>query len=240
MNKKHIAILMGGMCCLLTLGICVQIKTIESKSSAFGKTQTENELRDSVSRWQENYERAYEKLSIKEKELEELRSKAASNSQMSNHLSETLTEYNTLLGFSELIGPGVVVTLKDGESLLGNAFFINPIVHDEDIFEIVNALKNADADAISVNGQRIVGSTAITCSGNIIKINGKKVGAPFVISAIGSPTWLYSSLTMEHGYIDLIRSQGVQVDIKKVEKDEITIPKYEGVYNKYVYARRAE
>lgn len=239
MNKKQIAILLGGMCCLLTIGICIQVKTITNTASAFGKTQTENELRDSVSRWQEKYENAYEKLDAKEEALEELRSQAANNSEMSNGLSKDLTEYNTLLGYSELVGPGVVVTLKDGESLLNGAFFINPIVHDEDIFEIINALKNADADAISVNGQRIVSSTSIVCSGNVVKINGKKVGAPFVISAIGSPTWLHSALTMEGSYVEMIQSQGVQVDIKQVEKNEIVIPKYEGVY-KYVYARRAE
>ena len=239
MNKNQIAILMGGMCCLLTIGIFVQVKTITNTASAFRKTQTENELRDSVSRWQEKYENAYERLAKKEKELEELRNRAASNSEISNSLSESLTEYNALLGYSELVGPGVIVTLKDGESLLSSSFFSNPIVHDEDIFEIINALKNADADAIAVNGQRIVNSTSIVCSGNVIKINGKKVGAPFVISAIGSPTWLNSALTMEGSYIDLIKSQGVEVDIKQVEKSEIVIPKYEGVY-KYVYAKRAE
>lgn len=239
MNKKQIAILMGGMCCLLTIGIFVQIKTIASTASAFGKTQTENELRDSVSRWQENYENAQEKLDEKEKELENLRDQAASNSENSNNLSKNLADYNTFLGYSELVGPGVIVTLKDGNPLSNNAFLTNYIVHDEDIYEVVNALKNAGADAISVNGQRVVSSTAITCIGNVVKINNKKIGAPFVISAIGSPTWLYSSLTMVGGYLEFIENLGVQVDVKQVEKDEIVIPKYEGVY-KYEYARRAE
>ena len=239
MNKKQIAILMGGMCCLLTLGICVQVKTIKNTTSAFGKTQTENELRDSVSRWQENYKNAYEKLSKKEDELEALREQAASNSENSNHLTESLAEYNTLLGYSELVGPGVIVTLNDGDPLLNNAFLTNYIVHDEDIFEVVNALRNAGAEAISVNGQRIISSSAITCVGNVIKINNQKIGAPFVINAIGSSTWLESSLTMAGGYLDWIESQGVQVEVKKVEKSEIIIPKYEGVY-KYQYAERAE
>ena len=72
MNNKQIAILMGVMCCLLTAGIFIQIKTIKSTTSSFGKTQTENELRDSVSRWQEKYQNAYERLAKKENELEEL------------------------------------------------------------------------------------------------------------------------------------------------------------------------
>lgn len=239
MNKNQIALLMGGMCCLLTMGICVQINTIKNTTSAFGKTQTENELRDSVSRWQENYENAYEKLAKREEELEELRKQAANNSENSNHLSESLAEYNTLLGYSELVGPGVIVTLKDGDPSLNNSFLTNYIVHDEDILEVVNALKNVGAEAISVNGQRIISSTSITCVGNVIKVNNQKIGAPFVISAIGSSTWLHSSLTMPGGYLEWIQGLGVQVDVKQVEKAEIVIPKYEGIY-KYEYARRAE
>ena len=239
MDKKYIALLMGGMCCLLTIGICVQVNTIKKTASAFGKTQTENELRDSVSRWQENYENASEKLNRKEKELEKLREQAASNSENSNHLTDTLADYNTLLGYSELTGPGVIVTLKDGDPSITNAFLTNYIVHDEDILEVVNALKNAGAEAISVNGQRIISSTAINCVGNVVKINNQKVGAPFVISAIGPSLSLYTSLKMAGGYLDWIQSFGVQVEIKQIEKDSIVIPRYEGVY-KYEYARRAE
>ena len=62
MNNRQIGILLGGMCCLLTIGICVQVRTVSSTSSTFGRTQTENELRDSVSRWQEKYKNAYNKL----------------------------------------------------------------------------------------------------------------------------------------------------------------------------------
>ena len=75
--------------------------------------------------------------------------------------------------------------------------------------------------------------------GNIIKINGQKIGAPFVISAIGPATWLHSSLTMAGGYLDWIQDAGVQVDVKKIEKSEIVIPRYDGVY-KFQYANRAE
>ena len=239
MNNKQIAILLGGMCCLLTIGICVQARTVSNTASAFGRTQTENELRDSVSRWQEKYKNAYEKLATKEEELESLRNQASNNGENASNLSKSLEEYNTLLGHSELKGPGVIITLKDGEGLLNKSFISDSIVHDGDILEVVNALKNAGAEAISVNGQRIVSSSAITCIGNVVKINGEKVGAPFEISAIGLPLMLYSSLTIQGGYISKLQEAGVQVDVKQVEKDSIIIPKYEGVY-KFVYARRAE
>lgn len=239
MNQKQIALLLGGMCCLLTIGICIQVKTITNTASAFGRTQTENELRDSVSRWQQKYKNAYEKLENKEKELESLREQSASNGENSTHLTTALSEYNTLLGYSELKGPGIKIVLDDGESLFNGGLVTDYIVHDGDILQVVNALKNAGADAISVNGQRIVSNTSITCIGNVVKINGEKVGAPFEINAIGTPSLLYGSLTMPGGYISLLKDAGVKVEIEQVDKDSIIIPKYDGIY-KFVYAKRAE
>lgn len=66
-SKLYIAILLGIICCFLTAGIVIQIKTVSNSSTLIGKTQTENELRDSVLRWKEKYENAYEKLEKKKK-----------------------------------------------------------------------------------------------------------------------------------------------------------------------------
>ena len=71
MKKTHIAIILGVMCFLLTIGICVQLKTIKNTTSAFGRTQTENELRDSVSRYQQRYKSTYENLEKAEKTWED-------------------------------------------------------------------------------------------------------------------------------------------------------------------------
>ena len=61
MNKAKIGLLLGMMCMLLTMGICIQIKTVNDSSTGVGKTQKENELRNSVLRWKEKYEKAFEK-----------------------------------------------------------------------------------------------------------------------------------------------------------------------------------
>ena len=111
-NKVQISVILGTMCCLLTLGICVQIKTISNTTTAFGRTQTENELRDSVSRWQQKYNSAYAKLQEEENELEKLREDVSNNSGNSKELNNKLTEYNNLLGYTELVGPRINYNIK--------------------------------------------------------------------------------------------------------------------------------
>lgn len=114
---------------------------------------------------------------------------------------------------------------------------INYIVHDGDLLEVVNSLRNAGAEAISINNQRIVNSTAITCAGNIIKVNGEKIGSPFKIKAIGLTEKLNGALTMPGGYLERLETDGVQVKVE--ESSNIEIPKYNGVF-KFEYAENIE
>ena len=229
MNKKLISLLLGIMCMLLTLGIAIQIKTInQMNNKSVTNSATENDLRDSVLKTKEKYDNTYAKVEKLEKELEELKTSASVNSDEANELQEKLKEYKKILGLTEVSGNGLEITLKDGDENQSKSV-LSSIVHDGDILQVVNALRNAGADAISVNDQRIVNTSAISCIGNVVKINGEKVGAPFVIKAIGNPEWLYGAIEMNGGYVSNLRREGVDVEVKKVK--DITIPKYDGVYN---------
>jgi len=73
MSKLKIGFLLGIMCMLLSIGIAIQVKTVNDSSTGVGKTQKENELRDSVLRWKERYEALYNEEIQKEEELENLR-----------------------------------------------------------------------------------------------------------------------------------------------------------------------
>ena len=229
MNKKLISLLLGIMCMLLTLGIAIQIKTInQMNNKSVTNSATEDELRDSVLKTKEKYDNTYAKVEKLEKELEELQTSASVNSDEANELQEKLKEYKKILGLTEVSGNGLEITLKDGDENQSKSV-LSSIVHDGDILQVVNALRNAGADAISVNDQRIVNTSAISCIGNVVKINGEKVGAPYVIKAIGNPEWLYGGIEMNGGYVYNLRRDGVDVEVKKVK--DITIPKYDGVFN---------
>ena len=238
MKEKHISIILGFMCFLLTVGIFMQIKTVSQNSIKLGTNRAENELRDSVLKWKEKYDLAYDQLEKKEARLEKLREKASNTGESSESIKTELETNNIELGLTEVIGQGITITLSDGDGKGGNKLALSSyLVHYSDLIEVINALKNAGAEAISINDQRITNSTAITCVGNVIKINNEKIGVPFTINAIGSPEKLYGALTMLGGYIDKLKDEGVSVKIEK--QSSITIPKYTGIY-KFEYASKAE
>ncbi len=227
MNRKIISIILGLMCFLLTYGIAIQIKTVNNTNSKISTNTKENELRSQVLKMKEKYDNRYEELKKAEKALEKERENATQNDSELTLLEENIKNGNKVLGLTEVVGPGVIVTLKDGSA----KNVLDPgqiIVHYTDVLSVVNELKNAGAEAISVNEQRIVPTTSISCDGNVVKINGEKIGNPFEIKAIGLPEQL-TALSRPGGYLSLLEEYGVQTEL--VKQNSITIPKYSGIIN---------
>lgn len=236
MNKKNISIVIGFMCLILSYGISVQIKTINSIGTKTSTNATENELRDEVLKAKEKYDNLYNALEEAEKKLEQERTNATQNNTELTDLENSIKQGNKIAGLAEVTGPGMTIILEDNDKVTSNNILLDPnnaLVHDIDVIRVVNELKNAGAEAISVNGQRIVTTTAIECDGNVITVNGVKIGTPFVIQAIGLPEQL-NGLNRYGGYLmNLQENYGIKVTTKKEE--EITIPKYSGVI-KFEYA----
>lgn len=175
----------------------------------------------------EKYDNAYSQLEQAEKRLEDERKKATQNDEKTEEKEKELHKLEVIQGLTEVNGKGVIITVED--SNLDNSQILDlnkAMVHDGDLIEIVNILKNAGAEAISINDQRIVNTTAITCDGMVVRINGEKIGVPFEIKAIGLPEAIKGALD-KHQYIIQMIEDGVKVDIKK--SNNIKIVKYEGV-----------
>jgi len=232
MNKKSISLILGLMCVVLTYGIAVQIKTINGTGTTISTNAKENELRDAVLKAKEKYDNLYEELERIENQLETERTNSTQNNTELEQLENTIKEGNKILGMSEVTGYGIIITVNDNQKISLNDWLGDPnwlIVHDTDLINIVNGLKNTGAQAISINNQRIVATSAIECDGNVIEINGEKIGAPFEIKAIGFPESLIN-IDRFGGYTQILREyRGLDVTVKKSDKEKITIPKYSGV-----------
>ena len=218
MNKKmQVAITLGFMCFLLTLGIVLQVNTVNKATETVGQAREENGLRDQVLKWKEKYDVTYENLTKAEKQLESLRQSAVQNDENAKNMEKSLSEANILLGITEVTGNGITINLEDGKDL----------IHQEDLIMIVNELKNAGAEAISINNQRMISTSFISCDGNVILIDGNKIGTPFTVLAIGNPEMLYGAINRNGGFIKYLQDYGIKAEVKKTEN--IKIPKYNGI-----------
>lgn len=163
-----------------------------------------------------------------QKELSQVRAQltayekqAAGNNQNLKNLQARLQQDKILAGTSSVEGPGIALTVTDGNPPAGaNAATIdNYIAHDYYIRELINELFASGAEAVDINGVRIVSTSGIFCGGPVIWVNNNTITAPFTVRAIGDPTNLKGALTMPGGEIDILRNNyNLKVSPIKVEQ----------------------
>ncbi|MBK5251205.1 MAG: DUF881 domain-containing protein [Peptostreptococcaceae bacterium] len=141
-------------------------------------------------------------------------------------LEQEADEYKAVAGLLGLEGPGVLVLLSDGErELIEGEDPNNLLVHDIDVLNIVNDLKIAGAEAISLNGQRIISVSEINCAGPTIKINDQVYSQPYIIKAIGNSDYLQAAIKAPGTYGNLLKQVGLFVEANT--SVSIGIPSYE-------------
>ena len=226
MNKRLEAIILGVMCFILVIALVIQIKTVSNNGITITGNQEESNLKSQVLKMKEKYESKYSELEEIEKELEIARQQATSNNTELEELENKIKEYSILIGNTNVTGKGVEITLSDGKVDQNFLDVENLIVHAENVLSVVNELKNAGAEAISINGERIVTISAISCDGNVIVVNGEKISSPIKITAIGLPE-LLSTLERPGGTLERFANYGKIVELKK--SSNLEIPKYAGV-----------
>ena len=231
MNRKQIALALGIMCFILTLTIVLQVRTTSNSNKVASQTFTSNDLRDQVLKWKERYDTAYSELQDSEKKLDQVRQTASENTDGSAEKEEEIKKNNILIGLTDVSGEGVIVTLKDNPNATADSTILDPslaIVHYSDLLDVVSELKNAGAEAISINGVRIMPMTDIVDIDSYIIIKpSQRIVSPYVVKAIGNQTYLVSTLCLKNsGYVDKYNNSGKSVKLEKQRNIKIT--KYTG------------
>ena len=124
-----------------------------------------------------------------------------------------------ILGNTDVYGEGVIITLSSTNER---------DVKYRDLLELINELRYAGAEAISINDVRILGSTYVAQpDGVLMLIKGQRITSPYVIKAIGNQTYLSSMLNLkDSGYIDKAKAVGLNVKLETGKN--IKILKYSG------------
>lgn len=161
--------------------------------------------------------KAENKKDILEAEVLILRNKVKALTQ--KHDRKKLAKIYKYLSDTELTGKGIQIILKDGKNELFYTKDDMKIIHNTDLLKIVNLLWENNAIGISINNERLVQNSSISCIGPTILLNKKRINAPFEIIAIGND---FNVDKIKNSPIMLLLNyRGVEANIKTFEHGTI-------------------
>lgn len=148
------------------------------------------------------------------------------DSNVSELLMDEINQLKLVSGLDDVQGPGIRIILADNEDeeIIGGQIN-DDIVHDATVQILLNDLRKAGAEAISINGQRVMSRSEIKCAGPTIRVNGRSSANPFVITAIGDPKLLYAAINAPNTY-GWILKEVHKLRVETIMKDNVYVPKY--------------
>lgn len=233
-EKLVMAITIGIACFALMLVMFMQFKVVNQTDITAIETMRESELRLELSNWNQKYNELNEKYLEISAKIEEYKNEKESDAKTTQLLEEELEQLNKSLAKTDVEGEGIVIQLIDkGGTQLSEDVTVDNITSTE-LLTIINELFASGAEAISINGHRIISMTSIYEIGNeFLKVNGEKISSPYIINAIGNADYLKSAVSGKGGGVDALKELGHDTSVDTSRK--IKIEKYKKeISSKYI------
>lgn len=214
-GKITISIVVFFVTAMLVSLIFIQFRTVEKTNSMGIESMREDELRQEIINWKTKYNQIDEKVKANNQKIEDYSKTIQNNQESSALLDEELKEYDMLVGKTDVTGNGIVLKLTDNQDYSYTA---------SNLVYLVNELKYAGAEAISINNQRIVNTTDIVGinSNQYILVNGERVVGPYEIKAIGNKDEFEKIINFPNeGFVPYYRAKGYTIEMSY--QDDIKI-----------------
>ena len=217
-NKLVLSITIAIVAILLVTTTIIQFKSVDEYRKSNIEDLREDELKTQIASYKSKYEEAEAQYQDNENKIKEYKATSNENEKAGKLLDDELEQQKNLLGLTDVTGEGVIITLTD----------TNEGTYTSDRLRyLVNELKYAGAEAISINDNRVINLTDIvTINDSFIVMYGNvRISSPYVIKAIGDTTYLLSTLNMKNsGFVDLMKAENLKVSVE--QSKNITITKY--------------
>ncbi len=210
------------VCIVLVSVMMMQFRTVEQTDITEIENMRESELRAALADWKTKYEEVSTQLDDINARIAEYNTTINDNEQASKLIDEELQESNILIGKTDVYGEGVVVTLANSNEQQIEAY---------DLIDLVNELRYAGAEAISINEQRVLNMTEIVDMGDYayITVNSQRIQEPYIVKAIGDKDYINSILNLKgSGFVD--RSKTLGMNVSSRTENRVEIPKYNGEF----------
>lgn len=153
-----------------------------------------------------------------------------------NGLVSDLEKYKMSAGVLDVQGPGILITIKDPVVKDEYEQDFSVIMYNYDLLlSLVNKLKEAGAEAVSINEQRIMATTEVSIAGSNVNINGTPTAPPYYVKAIGNPDTLHDAINIRSGIVETMKMKHNLI-VSTNKKDNLVIPRYTGTI-KFKYAK---
>ena len=159
--------------------------------------------------------------------LERTRRAVAGQRAGAEEIESRLERSRTLAGLVAVRGPGLEVTLDDSSLTEPETENVNDLViHSEDVQAVVNAAWRSGAEAVSINGQRLVSTSAVLCVGNTLLLNGTVHSPPYVVRAVGASRERFEADALVERLHDDADAFGLRFSVDR--ESALTVAAYDG------------
>jgi uncharacterized protein YlxW (UPF0749 family) len=138
-----------------------------------------------------------------------------------------LSQVSLLAGLVALHGPGLRVVLDDSNLSKAPSGNVNDLViHSQDVQAVVNALWRAGADAVAINDERLITTSAVLCVGNTLLLNGTVHSPPYRVVAIGADHDQFEADGLVHRLHGDAAAFGLRFSVERA--DGLDVPAFTG------------
>ncbi|MFE0645630.1 DUF881 domain-containing protein [Streptomyces sp. NPDC058877] len=191
---------------VLGLGLAIQVSSTSDNSALRGARREDlvrilDELDDRTQRLEDEKARL-------EKQRSELESSSDQAEEARKQTQERERQLGILAGTVMAEGPGITLTIGDPTGA----------VESDMLLDAIQELRAAGAEAIQVNGVRVVADSYFTGSGEDMQIDGTKVTAPYVFKVIGKPEDLEPALNIPGGVVQTLEKEQATATVEQATK----------------------
>lgn len=225
------------VCMALGVVLSIQFRIVQGNKGALLPNQKSTELSNELKKVQDEKEGLLRELAQLEQQLSDFQNSASKENVLIKNLNQELDKYRVIGGFKDVRGPGVIVTVDNPPKDANFNADVNIVYEYELLLSLINELKAAGAEAVSVNDQRLISTSEIRSAGNAININAVPQKPPYIVKAVGNKDTLDGALNQVFGIVSILRDHRYLVSVQK--QDDISIVRYKDVV-KLKYAQPVE
>jgi uncharacterized protein YlxW (UPF0749 family) len=220
-TKWAVRLPLTAFCLALGVLLALQLRSQNEARQALPREDWEYAVVDLI----DNNARLREEIEELETQLAQLRQEGSSTSVLQSLVNEA-NHLRMANGLVEVSGPGVEVVIDGPISVL-------------DLHDLINELRNAGAEALALNRQRLVAWSAISSDGTHVTVDGQPIHPPHRLEAIGEPESLRKALLRPGGLLELLTQVDQRITVTTNSRGKVTLAVYQQPVG-FVYARPSD